>query len=129
MKRYIALALIFALDTFSGCVRVAHAEDFDPVKASLVGVGMLVAPLAVADPQLSVGHSWELEGFSYAATDIFYRFFPKDFKFMAPVLVGSLDLMYRIGELRGTKADDLVCRKLSMDLTGVLARVVIEVKF
>ena len=47
MKRNLVLAALFALDTFAGCVRVAHAEDFDPVKASLVGVSMLVAPLVV----------------------------------------------------------------------------------
>lgn len=104
-----------------------HAEEPNPDwKAAEVGTGLLLAPVPVTSPDLSWGHAIELEGWSYAATDVFGRFLPKDQWFLAPVMVGVLDTVYRAGEgLDG----DLTRRKLACDLLGVVGRVSLEIKF
>lgn len=90
------------------------------------GVALLVAPAPFSGNGLDLMHDgWELEGFSYAATDILDRAFPKELNWLSPVLVGSADLLYRTGE----GMDDLTRRKLVCDLLGVAARVSLDFKF
>jgi|SRR6185369_729827 len=99
-------------------------SDTDTVRALCVGTGLLFAPLPFTNKDLSLGHSLELEGFSYAATDVGYRFFPKDLKWLSPVLVLLLDFGYR-SEQFGKGNDDLAWRKFCCDVLGVVARVTI----
>ena len=106
--------------------RQLHAEpevDWKPVG---IGTGLLVAPIPMASSDLSWGHTIELEGWSYAATDIFGRFLPKDYWFLSPIMVTVVDTMYRAGE---GLDQDLTRRKLACDLLGVAGRVTIEIKF
>lgn len=119
--------LLLALLAFApGCPRVATAQE-DPGKVFLVGSALVFAPLGFDSPDLSVGHAWELEGFTYAGTDLGWRFLPKDIAWMSPVIMTGLVLAYRLPEM-GRGADDMILRKLGADLLGVAARVVIELE-
>lgn len=98
--------------------------DWQP---AFVGMGLLVAPIKLTSKDNSWGHAIELEGWSYAATDIFGRFLPKEQWYMAPVIVTLIDLIYRTGE--DGSLNDLHRRELACDLLGVAGRVAVEIKF
>ena len=104
-----------------------HAEEPNlDWKAAGVGMGLLISPLAVTDPYLSWGHAIELEGWSYAATDIFGRFLPKDFWYIAPLMVLAVDSTYRAGEGFEKKGTG---EKYACDLLGIAGRVTVEIDF
>lgn len=108
-------------------VGVAGADEPKlDLQSSLVGAGLLIAPAPFTGPDLSLGHAWELEGFSYAVTDIGERILPKGYQFMSPIAVGLLDGFYRGGEGFG---NDLIRRKFICDLLGILGRVSLDIKF
>ena len=121
MKR---LFLIIGL-ILSATVCLADEPKLD-YQALGTGVGLLVAPAPFIGSDLSLGHSWELEGFSYAATDVMGRILPKEVNWASPTLIASADLLYRAGE--GLN-NDLIRRKLACDWLGVLARVEVDIKF
>lgn len=112
--------------TFLVLAGMAHADepqlDYRPLG---VGVGMLIAPIGMTDSGLPWGHAIELEGFSYAATDIMDRLVPEK-PFLGLVIIGAADILYRSGEDLG---QDLTRRKLACDLLGVLGRVSVDFKF
>lgn len=118
-------SLIFFL-TFLALIGCYADEPKLDYQALGTGIGLLAAPIPLADGQLSWGHAIELEGFSFAATDIGKRILPKDLDFVAPVAVGVLDLMYRAGE--GLESPTIQ-KKLVCDWLGVLGRVSLDIKF
>lgn len=121
----IAIILFFLL---LACAPIAlHCEEnWKPANAFAVGTVFLALPLLTADKNLGVGHQWEITGFSYAATDIGYRFMPKGFaRDITPLIVGLLDFSYRATEL-GNGNDGLVWKKFfTNDLLGIAGRVTI----
>lgn len=117
-------ALIIGLAFFTSfCFADEHKLDY---QALGTGVGLLAAPAPFTGTDLSLSHTWELEGFSYAATDVMGRILPKDIGWAAPVLIASADLLYRSGE--GLE-NELTRRKLACDWLGVLGRVSVDIKF
>jgi hypothetical protein len=103
--------------------RKCHADepqlDWRP---AVVGASILFVPIPFTGNGLPWGTGIELAGFSYAGTDIGMRVLPKGWKWLSPIIVGVLDTAYRVGE-----NSDLAYRKLACDLTGVFARVSIDV--
>lgn len=111
------------------CICLNNANADEPkldYQAIGTGVGLLAVPAPFTGSDLSLGHTWELEGFSYAATDVMGRILPKYVGWVAPVLIASADLLYRSGE--GLE-NDLTRRKLACDWLGVLGRVSVDIKF
>jgi hypothetical protein len=96
--------------------------DYRPIGT---GVGLLVLPIGMSDSQLPWGHAIELEGFSYAATDIMERVIHEK-PWVGPVIIGAADILYRSGE---DLSQDLTRRKLACDLLGVVGRVAVDIKF
>ena len=115
--------LILAILLVCGTAQ-AQEKNLPNWQPAIVGAGLIFAPVALQSNDLSWGHGMELEGWSYAATDILGRFLPKDFWFLSPIVIGAVDGMYRAGE-----NTPLAYRKLACDLTGVLGRVAVEIKF
>lgn len=118
------LFLITALGVMTS-VCLADEPKLD-YQALGTGVGLLAAPAPFVGSDLSLGHTWELESFSYAATDVMGRIIPKEVNWMAPVLIGGADLLYRSGE---GLDNSLTQRKLACDLMGVIGRVAVDIKF
>ena len=113
---------------------LANAEPADETlnyKPVAVGMGFLLVPICLTGDSngLDWGHAIELEGFSYAETDIIADFLPKDFKFMAPIISLGANSLYRIGELTGKPSDDLIYRKIIADDLGIAGWVVLKIKF
>lgn len=118
---------LFLIAVFGMLVSICLADEPKlDYQALGTGVGLLAAPAPFVGNDLSLGHTWELEGFSYAATDVMGRLFPKDLNWVAPILMASADLLYRSGE--GLE-NDLTRRKLACDWLGVLGRVSVDIKF
>ena len=118
----VLMAIVALTMTFS----LAHCEPEADWKPVGVGMGLLVAPIPLLPPDMDLGHAWEIEGFSYASTDILGRFMPKEYWFLSPICVGVADTIYRAGE--GLNSD-LIRRKWACDLLGITARVSLEIKF
>lgn len=125
LKKCLAvILLLFAIYCLiSLAIEEAYADELQPfdLKPAIVGTVLLIDTLPFVNKDLSWGHSIELEGWSYAATDIIGRFLPKEAWPMAPVIVTVFDVMYRIGEPNQGK--------LACDLLGVFGRVCVEIKF
>lgn len=101
----------------------ARADELN-WQPAIVGIGLLTAPIALTDSYNTYGHALELEGFSYAATDIFDRFLPSNDWFVGPLLVGMADSAYRIGEMNG--GDKEAGKELVCDFFGVIGRVTVK---
>jgi hypothetical protein len=122
----LALAILAILAFAPGCPRVATAEEgHDFAKPFLVGSVLVFAPMGFDGGGLTWGHAIELEGFTYAATDLGFRFLPEEISFLSPVIMTGLVFAYRLPEM-GLGRDDLIWRKVGADLLGVVCRVVIE---
>jgi hypothetical protein len=105
----------------------ATENEFDPVRAFIVGVGLVTAPIALTDKDLPMMHLWEIEGCTYMATDLGFRFFPKDIKPASPFLVSAFCVVYRAIEMKSDpKNESLYMRKMCGDLLGVVGRIVID---
>lgn len=129
MKKLLVLLLLgFVIHLTFGALISANADEYDPAKSIVVGVSLLTLPIAFTDQDLSVGHSWEIEGFSYAACDVGCRILPKKFWFMSPIFLAVLDSMYRTGEL-GQGQDNLIFRKWALDGIGILSSTVTRIEF
>jgi len=92
------------------------------------GLGLIIAPWKLKGDGVDFNKAIELEGWSYAATDIIDRFLPKQGKPMAPVMVTLFNVGYRLLEDGGLNSATNR-RKLLFDELGVLGRVEIEIKF
>ena len=104
-----------------------QAEEFDPVRAFTVVAGLVTAPMALASKDLPMMHLWEIEGLTYGATDLGFRFLPKDIKAASPFLVSAFCVIYRALEIHGDqKNESLYTRKLGGDFLGVIGRVCID---
>jgi len=123
MKKALLTAGFFALAS------LAHSQESPNWQPAIVGTGLILAPMALQSPDLSWGHGMELEGWSYAATDVFGRFLPKGFWFLSPIVIGAVDGLYRKGEMNDKASTALATRKLGCDLLGVVGRVAVEIKF
>lgn len=100
-------------------------ENYDPGKPASVALGLLVAPLSVQGSDLTYGHALELEGWAGCATFIGYEILPKKAKFMSPIFVEIICVLWRTGEL-GQGNDNLAWRKLGADSFGVLSTAIIK---
>jgi hypothetical protein len=116
MKKDFFIILVFLLAS------LVHARENDSLRAVGVGLSLLVAPAQLTDQNLSLGHTWEIEGFSFAATDILYRIVPKELDFLAPVLAFLGDAAYRAPELSGPNGG-LAMRKFECDCLGIVGRI------
>ena len=109
------------------CTQLAHAEHWEPVKAFSVGVGMILLPIAVNDKDLTWMHSMEIQGCTYAATDIGFAFFGPDLAPASPALVELFCFGYRIIEIKEDPAHEgLYLKKLALDSAGVAACVIMN---
>ena len=93
-----------------GICEGAETKPWQPV---IVGTGMMTATIPFTSDTLSWGHSIELEGWSYAATDVFGRIIGDKNWWAAPLFVAMLDGLYRAGEKNS--GNQLMC-----DYLGIL---------
>ena len=124
-----ALVIILCALAVYAFAKPVHAEQNADWKPAIVGTGLLLAPIPVCGNGLEWGHAIELEGFSYAETDIVARFLPENVRPVAPFLCFFVNTIYRVGELSGGKGDDLVIRKAIADDLGIVGWVSINIKF
>ena len=127
---YFLIGLLIGLFLFS----LANAEPADETlnyKPVAVGMGFLLAPICLTGDSngLDWGHAIELEGFSYAETDIIADFLPKDLKFFAPIISFEINTLYRMTELQGKPGDYLVFKKMIADDMGIAGWTVLKIKF
>jgi hypothetical protein len=107
----------------------ANAPENQPNwKAAGIGIGMLVAPIPFTGNGLDLGHTWELEGFSFTATYVFGQWLPKNEYIFAPIFAAFGCGAYRALEATPSTVD-LERRKFACDLLGILGEISFEVKF
>jgi hypothetical protein len=119
------LFLLFLLSL--GVAGIARADEPQvDYQALATGAGVLVAPIPFVGNGLDYSHGEELTGWSYMGTDILDRIFPKEIRFMAPILVGLFDLGWITA--KNDKGDEPL-REFACGGIGVLGRVVVDFKF
>lgn len=92
------------------------ADEPGGVQPLIVGCILLAAPIAFTDKSNSLGHAWELEGFSFTAGYISGKILGKKYWWMGPLCVLWADAMYRSGEKKAGN-------KFACDSLGVLTAV------
>ncbi|HVZ80282.1 MAG TPA: hypothetical protein VHE12_05690 [bacterium] len=122
--RTLKIALLAWL--LSAALQAAQTEPKLNWAPALTGVSLLMGPIPLSSQDLPWGHALELEGWSYAATDIFQRFLPKGYGWLAYPIVLAVDAIYRAGELNQGH-DDLALRKGLCDLGGIVAHAEVEI--
>lgn len=116
---------IFALLILLSFSPVMAQDDTLNWKPAAVGIGLVLAPLALTTDGLSVGHAWELEGFSFAETTIFGLFLPKDLRWLSPIVCMAVNGVYRLSEFNGSN-NVLIQRKMACDYLGIASAVLAQ---
>lgn len=129
MKRWFFEFILLPLVILALCFAICEArtQKDETLKTFAVGTSLVFEGAFLNSPDLSAGHVWELEGFSYMGTHLGFKFFPKDFNWISPGIVALIDAIWRIPEF-GKGHDDLIFRKCLADGSGILGAV-IEFKF